>query len=402
MEQTDVAVIGAGPAGSHTAKLLARSGLQVVLLEKRPIVGVPVRCGEASSPLDSLASVIPVKDHWVESELNGVILYTDKTKIVYPHQKIGTLLDREKLDQDLAQEAVVAGADLRTNHRVSAITEAHHGKRELTIITPEGEYKLAAKMIVAADGVESLCGQWVGLKCRQAASQVCTALEFQIAGPDPHPDFFTFWAHYPGIPKGYVWAFPKHKSGLINIGCGAITPKLGEPNMKTVLEEFKQRFYPDHPIIKIHGGSVPVSGNLLQSSTDHFLLVGDSAHHTDPLTGGGIAVSLEAAALAARWIISAFQIHDWSETFFKNYEQHCWDHFGNRHRNQMRRRDWLFGLTEKDRDLFYKQIQKMCEKNFDKSSVFKSLPVLLPLLYKTRGDLWDIFKKTSQGFTYKK
>jgi digeranylgeranylglycerophospholipid reductase len=43
----DVIVVGAGPAGSATAKAAADKGAEVLVLEKRSEIGVPVQCGEA-------------------------------------------------------------------------------------------------------------------------------------------------------------------------------------------------------------------------------------------------------------------------------------------------------------------------------------------------------------------
>jgi digeranylgeranylglycerophospholipid reductase len=44
----DVVVVGAGPGGSMTARTLAESGASVLVVEKRPEIGMPVRCGEGT------------------------------------------------------------------------------------------------------------------------------------------------------------------------------------------------------------------------------------------------------------------------------------------------------------------------------------------------------------------
>ena len=41
----DVVVVGAGPAGSTSARYAARRGLKVLLLDRRKEIGVPVQCG---------------------------------------------------------------------------------------------------------------------------------------------------------------------------------------------------------------------------------------------------------------------------------------------------------------------------------------------------------------------
>ena len=42
----DLAVVGAGPAGSNAARIAAKKGLSVIVLDKRQEIGSPVRCGE--------------------------------------------------------------------------------------------------------------------------------------------------------------------------------------------------------------------------------------------------------------------------------------------------------------------------------------------------------------------
>ena len=56
----DVAVIGAGPAGSRTAELIARRGYKVALIEKDAEVGLPVQCtGLVSSRLKDIVPDLP-------------------------------------------------------------------------------------------------------------------------------------------------------------------------------------------------------------------------------------------------------------------------------------------------------------------------------------------------------
>lgn len=399
----DVVVVGAGPAGSYTAKHCALAGLSVLLLEKRPVVGVPVRCGEATASINKLSKLVDINPEWMEGDLHGVLVYTPFNKFLYNRREIGSMIDREKFDQDLAQQAQKAGATLLTDARVSAISTVANQVRTVTIETTSGTHFIEATMLVGADGSESLCGQWVGLKSRQHALHTCSALEYQLEGTDPNPNVYTFWLDYPGIPIGYVWAFPKNKSNLINIGCGAITPKLNEPNMATVLNKFKEEYYPNYKIKKVHGGAVPVSGFLQQYSTDHFLLVGDAAHHTDPLTGGGIEAGLLTGKIAAEAISIAFKQNNFSEAFFKEqYEAKCWEKVGKSHQKSLRFRMWMFGLSKAHKQVFYSILAQLAKTNFSLWGYISVTRPLIALLYGTFGNLITIFKKTKNGFTYLK
>lgn len=57
--KVDVVVVGAGPAGSTTAKFAAETGASVLMLERRPQVGVPVRCGEFMPSVEEMTAMFP-------------------------------------------------------------------------------------------------------------------------------------------------------------------------------------------------------------------------------------------------------------------------------------------------------------------------------------------------------
>ena len=61
MDRTDVdvLVVGSGPAGSTTARYAAMGGASVMFIERRPEVGVPVRCGEFMPSLEEIVGMFP-------------------------------------------------------------------------------------------------------------------------------------------------------------------------------------------------------------------------------------------------------------------------------------------------------------------------------------------------------
>lgn len=365
-KQYDVVIIGAGPSGSLCARNLARLGYQVLLCEKRPVVGVPVRCGEATGPIKRLSDFMQVNPAFIETSITGAILHgPEGVEIRYDAEKeIGVMLDRKLFDQDIAAQAVREGAELQVDARVSAISEVVDGFRKVTIEQKGQTSEILAAMVVGADGAESLSGRWVGLKTRHLPPFTCTAIELRIKAEDVNPNHLTFWQGHDTINKGYIWVFPKGKSKVVNLGSGTLTPKLGEKNMLEISMAFKQRLFPDAVIEEIHGGAVPVSGNLERYVADRFLLSGDAAHHTNPLTGGGIMASLVAAEAAASWIDKGFKAGDLSVAFLKQYEMECWHRFGRNHRKEARIRDFVLGLPLSQQAGFYRIFKGMVDKGF--------------------------------------
>jgi digeranylgeranylglycerophospholipid reductase len=358
----DVVVIGAGPSGSVCARNLAAKGYQVLLAEKRPVVGVPVRCGEATSRRARLSEFVEINEDFIETDLHGVILHgPGGVSVRYDKPDVGLMLDRALFDQDVARQAQRAGAELRVSTRIQGISPVKDGVRELGIVdeTAKREFTVTAKVVVGADGAEALSGRWVGLKTRHLPPQVCSAIELRVDAMDANPNHLTFWQGHESVNKGYVWIFPKVKSKVVNLGSGVLTPKLGEKNMYDLSMEYKNRLFPDAKVLEVHGGAVPVSGNMHEFVADRFLLCGDAAHHTNPLTGGGIASGMLGATIASKWIDEALKAGNPSKEFLMRYQQECWEQFGKNHRYQMRIRDFVVDLPLPAQTAFYRIFRDM-------------------------------------------
>ena len=67
----DVVVVGAGPAGSCTARYAAAGGCDTLLIEKRQEIGSPVRCGEGIARHFLEDCGIPFNRKWVAQEVKG-------------------------------------------------------------------------------------------------------------------------------------------------------------------------------------------------------------------------------------------------------------------------------------------------------------------------------------------
>jgi digeranylgeranylglycerophospholipid reductase len=392
----DVVVIGAGPSGSLCARNLAARGYHVLLAEKRPVVGVPVRCGEATGRRARLSEFMRVNEDYIETDLKGVILHgPGGVSVRYDKDDIGLMIDRRVFDQDVARQATDAGAELCVGTRIEGIAPVKDGFRELTVVDEPTRRAttLKARLVVGADGAEALSGRWVGLKTRHLPPQVCSAIELRVTAMDAHPNHLTFWQGHDSINKGYVWVFPKLKSRVVNLGSGVLTPKLGEKNMFDLSMEYKERLFPGAEVEEVHGGAVPVSGNLAEFTADRFVLCGDAAHHTNPLTGGGIISGILGGELASRWIDAGFRAGDLSRSFLQQYQVDCWERFGKHHRYQMRIRDFVVELPREAQIAFYAIFKGMVDGDLSLAAKVAGYARMLGLA----GRNWTAAKKSFFG-----
>ncbi len=389
----DVIVIGAGPGGSVAARDLARFGYKVLLIEKRERIGYPVRCGEASTNLEDLQAFGPIDESCIESTINGLFIYgPDGVNIEAPKANTGIMLNREKFDPWLAHLAAESGAEVVTCARAVSVGAVEGEFRTVKVAFGKGDGKgsvseesvreIRAKMVVAADGVESLIGRQLGFDCGQKPNSTCCGVDIEVQGLLTKPDYLTFWQGRDFINDGYIWSFPKVKSNVTNFGAGFLIPKKADANILEVTLGWLERLFPGAKINHTVGGLIPVSGSLERYTAERFALVGDAAHHTNPLTGGGIAPAMKAGRLCAERIDEGFKAHDLSEKFLSVYEKRCDEKFGKMHDFYLKFRKFLLEADRDEQIGLYKVLQGFALSGYQKRSFLKTPVQTAKYLYR--------------------
>lgn len=380
-EEYDVVVIGAGPGGSVAARELAKRGRSVLLLEKREKIGYPVRCGEASTNLSDLESYGPIDEDCIETIINGIYIYGPAgVNIEVPKPGMGLMLNREKFDPLLAHLAENDGVELVTLARAESVSDVMgkepNGYRTVRVVEGLGDAvrtsEVRAKMVISAEGVEARIGRSLGLKCLQAPTMTCTGVDIQVQGLLTKPDYLTFWQGHDFINDGYIWSFPKQKSNVTNFGAGFLFGGKHEKNILETTQEWLDKLFPGSKVNKVVGGLVPVSSTLKSYILDRFALVGDAAHHTNPLTGGGIAAAMRAGRYCANTVHQGLECGNLSKAFLKNYENTCYLKFGSTHDFEFKFRKFLLNIDRDEQIGLYKVLQGFALSGYKKSAFLKT------------------------------
>jgi len=303
----DVVVIGAGPAGSRTAARIARGNRRVLLLEKRPRVGHPVRCAEAVGPREDVERYLPLEDRIVSSPINGfLIVAPDGTRFRREMPGIGFVVDRELFDQCLAAAAVSAGAELRTGHQAMGLIRDGNRIRGVRVkdLASGVEYDEQAEVTVGADGVESLSPRWAGLKKSLRPDELFACAEELIEGIDLPGAFIEFHLGRSFAPGGYAWVFPKG-NGKANVGVGINPLRADGKTAVEYLNAFLARRAPGGKRTRLVIGGCSVARGLNALAADGFVAVGEAANQNNPFSGGGIINALEGADMAASAVAAA-------------------------------------------------------------------------------------------------
>lgn len=295
----DVIIVGAGPAGSTTARGCVKGGLKTLLIEKDRFPRYKP-CGGFLSPrvLKELDFDIGGVIESTVSEAKFTFQLKDPISIVPPNP-VGYLVMRDSFDHLLCRQAQERGADLREGRRVVGFQEDAQG---VDVFTDWGE-SIRCRYFVGADGARSVVGSLLN---GGAMRKVGIALEGEGHLPSGiREKWSSVHLDLGVIPNGYGWIFPK--GNFASFGIGATLPSKGM-KLRSRLEWFigsvdyirgvrmeKACFYP-----------LPTfSGDDLLLSKGRVLLVGDAANLIDPLTGEGIYYAVKSGQMAAEAIVKA-------------------------------------------------------------------------------------------------
>ena len=159
MVDYDVIVVGAGPAGSTAAKILAEEKLNVLILEEHNNIGLPQHCSGwiSGSPFtDELIKTIP--NRLVIQKVKGWRVWSPQGKKVCEFDDFGFggyFVDRVNFDRELAKQAIKKGAKIKVTSKVTDLIKENNIIKGASIETKGEPEKITADIIIGADGVRS-------------------------------------------------------------------------------------------------------------------------------------------------------------------------------------------------------------------------------------------------------
>nr|HID14375.1 NAD(P)/FAD-dependent oxidoreductase [Anaerolineae bacterium] len=181
VERVDLLVVGAGPGGSTAARVAATEGLRVLIVEKRPTVGLPVQCA-GYVPAQIVAHVdLPercrrVRIRTLRTHLPDPLTGSGQGGEVVETPAAGYVLDRALFDKGLVVAACRAGAEVWTATRAVERTE-----RGVLVRRGGQTVEVECRVVIGADGPRSTVGRWIG----QVNTEFIDALQVEVVLPAP-------------------------------------------------------------------------------------------------------------------------------------------------------------------------------------------------------------------------
>lgn len=353
-EKFDVIIVGAGLAGNIAAYLLAKAGLEVLIIERAEVPGSKNMTGGRlySHSLEKIfpdfAREAPVERRIIKERVSFV---TDSgaTTIEYAAQGLGEQgkatysILRSRFDPWLVEKAEEAGAMYVTGIRVDEALV----KDGRVCGVRAGDEEMYSDVVLLADGVNSLLAQQLGMKKELKPSEVAVGIKEVIQlGEEKINDRFGV-----SSDEGVAWLFAGDTTGG-NIGGGflytdkealsvGIVTTIGDIGHSEVAPREMVERLKEHPVVKplIEGGKLlEYSAHLVTEGgydmipelyRDGVLLAGDAAALVMNLgyTIRGMDLSIESGRLAAETIIAAKEANDFSSEFLSGYEKALNDSF---------------------------------------------------------------------------
>jgi geranylgeranyl reductase family protein len=293
--ELDVAVVGAGPAGTAAALALGGRGLSVGLIEKATLPryktcgGGVLRRAIALLPVD-VRSAIERECHVAE-----LVHHEPRFRFACERERpIVSMVMRDRFDHLLAMAAQSSGAQLLAG---TAVLEVTMEPARVRLATSAGDIR--ARFVIAADGVNSVIARKTG---RRELRGAVPALECEVTLPaaDMAPFMETARFDFGAVPAGYGWVFPKREHLSIGVG----TTRRGAANLH---QEYR-RYLDVLGIRKTlreerHGYLIPCRPREGIFEVPRVLFVGDAAGLADPVTAEGITAGILSGQLAARAIL---------------------------------------------------------------------------------------------------
>ena len=339
--ETEILIIGAGPAGAMAALFLAKKNISCLLVDKAVFPRDKI-CGDALS--GKVVEVLKRYDpaligQLVESEIQigsyGVNFIAPNNKwLRVPFKKDYATLERAPgfvskriyFDNFLVEEVrKKRNIEFLENIELRIFEKTNDG---YLCYDTDKSIQIKTKLIIACDGSSSAFAKHVK-NFNLSNKENCFGLRAYYAGVKGlDKDNFIELHFIKELLPGYFWIFPL-PNGEANIGLGIRADVVTKKKLKLPqLLEFKDRFKDATLTGKIQLHALPMGTKQRVLHGDNFLLAGDAAALIDPFTGEGIGNAMVAGLCAAETIENIHHQQNFSASSLSTYDQKIYKRLG--------------------------------------------------------------------------
>jgi len=274
-----ILIVGAGPIGCYTARLLAKSGgdMDVRIIEEHSEIGRPVHCAGLVSQEVLTHARFPIDPGCIVNQIDGAELCYNGDSFKINRKDVAVVIDRERFDRFLGE-----GLSIDFNTRFMGLEKEGSG---YLVETDKGEYY--ADIVIGADGANSAMRKAAGFSEQVSYLR---GVQFRLHYDRCETNLVQVYLSNPL----FVWIIPESK-GIVRVGVLSHNPY---HDLLTFLKEKSI----DGEILEKFAGIAPMGRCL--TSKDRLFLVGDAACQVKPLTQGGIYYGMRCAEILTDCILA--------------------------------------------------------------------------------------------------
>jgi len=326
--QTDVLVVGAGPAGCLAAVELARQGVDVLVVERSPFPREKI-CGDAllEDSLEVLESVgldeaVKEKAHPIHSIIfvapNGTECELEGNSFTLP---------RKELDALLLEEACSRGANF-----VGGITVSEPLVQDGACVGAVGfdqeghKISISARLVLLATGANARILRVFGVLINRNHSAIGARGYFRLTETIDESSMVVIYDRR--LLPGYSWMFPLGQ-GIFNVGCGIFLD--GGKKMAHIGQNLKSFYKHVQPLARhlqmaeqiapIRTAPMRTGFQGARACAPGLLVLGEALGLTFPFVGEGVSSALESGRVAASVALEALEKNDFTSRILGNYER---------------------------------------------------------------------------------
>lgn len=333
--ETEVLVVGAGPAGSSAAAWAARQGHEVTVIDKEKFPR-DKPCGDGLTPraIKELTS-LGLAD-WLSTKPRNIGLraagFGQELLLPWKSPSLpewGSAVPRTELDNRILEVARASGATVQDGYGADDVV-IENGEIKSVITKSDNEvveYKV--KNVIIADGVRSHLGRKLNRTWHRDTAYGVAARGYIKSERHDDP-WISSHLELRGsdneILSGYGWIFPQG-NGEVNIGVGTLATQKrpAEINLRALMshytEEQRETWKLDGQLRAPWSAMLPMGGAVSGVAGKNYMFIGDAAGCVNPLNGEGIDYGLETGRLAAQQL-------DVEKNFEKVWPQLLRDQYG--------------------------------------------------------------------------